>query len=79
MQETRSISDIVDTLIGDTPVSEQLGAALVRMSEKTHEHKEYATRDEVMELSQKIDMLIGLVGDTSVSEQISMAINNIKK
>ncbi len=70
--------DALDILIGDTPVSEQLGAALERMAQKDHTHKEYANLDEVNELKKKIEMLIGLVGDTSVSEQINTAIERIK-
>ena len=67
----------IDNLIGDVPVSEQLGAALERMATKDHTH-DYATRDEIEELKRKIDMLIDLVGDTRVADQISIAINNIK-
>lgn len=67
----------ISDLIGDVPVSEQLGAALERMSPKDHTH-DYATRDEVEELKKKIEMLMDLVGDTSVSEQIQNAIKNIK-
>lgn len=68
----------LDSLIGDVPVSEQLGAALERMAMKDHAHDNYATRDEVEELKRKIDMLINLVGDTPISEQINMAVKNIK-
>lgn len=67
----------LDTLIGDVPVSEQLGAALERMASKDHTH-EYATQEEVKELKKKIELLMDLVGDISVSEQIQTAINNIK-
>ena len=68
----------LDNLIGDVPVSEQLGAALERMSPKDHTHDNYATRDEVEELKKKIEMLIDLVGDSPISEQIYTAINNMK-
>ena len=68
----------ISALIGDTPVSEQLGAAIEHMATKGHTHQEYATINEVEELKQKINMLMDLVGDTSVSEQISEAIKNIK-
>lgn len=68
----------LDNLIGDVPVSEQLGAALERMAPRDHAHPEYATRDEVEDLKKKIEMLMDLVGDISVSEQIYTAINNIK-
>lgn len=67
----------LDSLIGDVPVSEQLGAALERMAMKDHIH-DYATRDEVEDLKRKIDMLIDLVGDIPISEQINMAVKNIK-
>lgn len=75
MTDNQSIVDTLDNLIGDVPVSEQLGAALDRMSDKDHTHDDYATRKEIDELNKKIDMLIDLVGDTSVSEQINAAIN----
>ena len=78
MNDAKSISDTLDNLIGDVPVSEQLGAALDRMSQKDHAHANYATRDEVEELKRKIDMLMDLVGDTSVADQISIVLNNIK-
>ena len=67
----------LDNLVGDVPVSEQLGAALERMAPKDHTH-EYATHNEIEDLKRKIDMLMELVGDISVSEQIQTAINNIK-
>lgn len=66
----------LDYLIGDVPVSEQLGAALERMAPKNHAHPEYATLNEVEDLKRKIELLMDLVGDTSVADQISMAINN---
>jgi hypothetical protein len=68
----------LDSLIGDVPVSEQLGAALDRMATKDHVHSEYATRDEVADLKKKIEQLLELVGDISVSDQIFMALNNIR-
>ena len=70
--------DILNTLIGDRPVSEQLAAALNHMAPKDHTHAEYVTRDEVEDLKRKIDVLLDLVGDTPVSEQINKAIVNIK-
>ena len=69
--------DTIDNLIGDVPVSEQLGAALERMASKDHAHN-YVTHDEIEELKRKIEVLMDLVGDISVSEQIYTAINNIK-
>lgn len=68
----------LDSLIGDVPVSEQLGAALKHMAPKNHVHDNYATREEVEILNTKIEMLLNLVGDISVADQIVMAINNIK-
>jgi len=73
----RSISEHLDILIGDVPVSEQLGAALDHMAPKDHTH-DYATLSDVEELKRKIDMLFDLVGDSSVAEQINAALNNIK-
>lgn len=73
MIDNKSISDTLDNLIGDVPVSEQLGAALERMSDKDHTHDDYATRNEIEELKRKIEMLIDLVGDIPVSEQINKA------
>jgi hypothetical protein len=43
----------LDILIGDTPVSEQLGAALEHMAPKDHIRSEYATSNEVEELRKK--------------------------
>lgn len=74
MIDNKSISDTLDNLIGDVPVSEQLGAALERMALKEHEHGNYATRNEVKELKKTIEMLVELVGDIPVSEQINKAI-----
>ena len=71
------MNNTLDSLIGDVPVSEQLGAALERMAPKDHTH-EYATRDEVDELKRKIELLLDLVGDTSVADQIAVALKNIK-
>lgn len=79
MNDTKSISDTLDALIGDVPVSEQLGAALDRMSEREHKHSEYVTREEFEKLNKKLELLFDLVGDTSVSEQINAAISNIKQ
>lgn len=78
MADNRSLSDTLDNLIGDVPVSEQLGAALGRMAPKDHVHNDYATRKEIEELKRKIEMLIDLVGDSPISEQIYEAINNMK-
>lgn len=75
MENNKTIEDTLDNLIGDVPVSEQLGAALERMSEKEHTHDEYALRTEVDELKKTVEMLLDLVGDTSVSEQINAALH----
>ena len=73
-----NITEIIENIIGDTPVSVQLAMALGNMAEKDHAHDEYALRNEVEELKKKINMLVDLVGDTSVSEQIYAAIKNIQ-
>ena len=78
MIEQDNILDTLHSLVGDIPVSEQLGTALDRISAKTHDHNQYALRTEVEELKKKIDLLYDLVGDMPVSEQINSAINNIK-
>ena len=70
--------DALDNLIGDVPVSEQLGAALERMALKDHTHDEYATCNEVEELKRKIEALVDLVGDVPISEQIHIARKNNK-
>ena len=67
----------LDNLIGDVPVSEQLGAALERMAPKDHTH-EYVTYEEFEDLKQKIEALMDLVGDTSVADQIIAALRNNK-
>lgn len=63
----------LENLVGDTPVSVQINAAL-----EAHKHEEYALREEIEDLKHKIDMLMSLVGDVPVSEQIcaAIAINN---
>ena len=70
----RMISEAIEILIGDTPVSEQLGAALSYMAPKEHEHDNYADREEVENLKRQVELLLQLVGDISVAEQINMAI-----
>lgn len=76
MIDQKSFSDTLNILIGDTPVSEQLDAALNHMALKEHMHCEYATRDEIEELKKKVETLLDLVGDTSVANQISVALNS---
>lgn len=68
----------IDTLIGDTPVSEQISVALTYTAAKDHKHENYATKEELDALKVVVEKLVGLIGDTSVSEQISSAIHNIK-
>lgn len=70
--------DTLYNLIGDAPVSEQLGAALERMAQKNHKHHEYADRSEVEDLKKKIEMLSDLIGDASVADQIAMVLKNNK-
>ena len=71
----RSVSNAIETLIGDTPVSEQLGAALSYMAHKEHTHDNYVTREEYEKLLRQVEQLLELVGDVSVAEQISAAIS----
>lgn len=70
----RAISNAIETLIGDTPVSEQIGAALTYMAPRDHKHDNYATREEVEILRQQVDLLLQLIGDVPVAEQISIAL-----
>jgi hypothetical protein len=75
IQSILNVLNGIDGLVGDVPVSEQLGAALERMALKDHMHDNYVTRNEIEEIKQKIEKLFDLVGDTTVSEQINAAIN----
>ena len=70
--------DTLFSLVGDTPVSEQIATALKDMAPKAHIHTECADNNEVQELKRKIDLLLELVGDTSVADQIAIALKNIK-
>ncbi|MBQ8570251.1 MAG: hypothetical protein IJ444_01935 [Kiritimatiellae bacterium] len=70
----RSLSETIEILIGDTPVSEQLSAALSYMAPKGHTHDDYASKAEVDKLKKQIELLLELVGDQSVAEQINMAL-----
>lgn len=72
------MTNTMDDLIGDVPVSEQLASALERMAPKDHAHSEYVTRSEVEDLKKQIEVLMNLVGDTSVADQIAIALNNNK-
>lgn len=70
----RSLSEAIEILIGDTPVSEQLGAALSYMATKDHAHPNYVTYEEFEAVRQQVALLLDLVGDTSVAEQIITAL-----
>ena len=64
------MSEAIETLIGDTPVSEQLGAALSYMAPREHIHDNYVSREEFETLKKQVNLLLDLVGDISVAEQI---------
>jgi hypothetical protein len=64
----------LQALIGDTPASEQISAAITN-----HEHKNYASLDEFNKLKDIVMQLCDLVGDTAVSEQISMSFNALNE
>lgn len=72
--DTTDVLNNIHSLIGDTPVSEQLGIALSRMAEKDHVHDCYVPLSEFIALKKKVDELESLVGDTPVSVQINEAI-----
>lgn len=60
-----NLIDIVNdlnTLVGDTPVSEQINTALDKI------YDEYVTRDEFNALKRKVEALIDIIGDVPVSE-----------
>ena len=61
----KAINDL-QYMIGDTPVSEQISAAI-----HYHEHTDYARLDEFNTLKAMVEQLLYFVGDTPVSEQIS--------
>jgi hypothetical protein len=72
------ISDQINTLIGDVPVSEQLSIALGYLALKDHTHDNYVSINEFNALKRQFEALIALVGDTPISEQISTALKNNK-
>lgn len=74
----KTIGEAIDNIIGDTPVSVQLNAALNQMARKDHVHEDYVPRVEFESLKRNVETLIALVGDISVSEQISNAIEALK-
>ena len=65
-------TDIIEPIIGDTPVSVQLATALNGMASKEDVRM---LQSEILILRKEIENLIALVGDISVSEQINMIIN----
>ena len=66
------LNDIIEPIIGDTPVSVQLATALNDMASKKDVN---ALSSELRALRIEVEKIIELVGDISVSEQINMAIN----
>ena len=66
------LTDIIEPIIGDTPVSVQLAMALDGMASK---EDVLALNKELVELRKELEKLTLLVGDLSVSEQINMAMN----
>lgn len=64
----------LQALAGDTPVSEQISAAI-----ENHEHTSYAPLEEFNELKKLVAQLYDLIGDTAVSEQISMVFTNLNE
>ena len=66
------LTDIVEPLIGDTPVSMQIASALNYTANKEDVN---ALSAELKVLRREVEKLIELVGDTPVSEQIAVAIN----
>lgn len=65
------LRNMIEPIVGDTPVSVQLSTALSGMASKEDVN---ALRSDLNALRKEIDNLIALVGDTPVSEQINMAI-----
>ena len=72
------ISDQINALIGDVPVSEQLSIALGRLAPKDHTHDNYVTIDDFNELKRQLEALSNLIGDIPVSDQINAALKNNK-
>ncbi len=71
---TTVIDEYVQELVGDTPVSCQINAAIGDAAKSAHEHSNYVTRDEYEALERQVESLMILVGDTPVAEQISVAL-----
>lgn len=72
MDINEMIRDMVEPIIGDTPVSVQLATALSGMASKEDVS---ALRADLIALRKDIERLTELVGDIPVSEQINMIIN----
>lgn len=70
------LADMVEPIIGDTPVSVQLATALNGMASKEDVN---ALSTELKALRKEVEKLIELVGDISVSEQINMVMQNNKQ
>ena len=66
------LSDMIEPIIGDTPVSVQLATALNGMASKEDVN---ALMLEVKALRKELEKLSELVGDVPVSEQINMVIS----
>ncbi|MBQ2883693.1 MAG: hypothetical protein IJE43_07990 [Alphaproteobacteria bacterium] len=66
------LRDIIEPIVGDTPVSVQLSSALYGMASKDDVRD---LRHDVNVLRKEVEKLIELVGDTSVSEQINNVIS----
>lgn len=64
--------DELHSIVGDTPVAEQLNAAL-----SAHIHNNYVPREEFVALKQQVEQLSALVGDTPVATQIAMAVREV--
>lgn len=71
MENTRTVNDILEEIVGDTPVSVQLATALNGMASKEDVN---VLRSDLNALRKEVEKLIELVGDVSVSEQINMVI-----
>ena len=67
-----------DSMVGDTPVSEQISIALNDVAAKNHVHDDFVPYAEFEKVKKQVEELMSLVGDMSVSEQIDMAINQTK-
>lgn len=70
------LSDMIEPIIGDTPVSVQLAAALEQAASKEDMSK---LRSDLDALRKDVETLIELVGDTAVSVQINTAMEALKK